>query len=182
MKVVITGPRSVGKSTVSPLVAELLGVPCLSSDDLLDRRLAAEGGLVLVNQSGPTDAHIAEGIAMVTHTMEQAGPFVFDLAGGSISDPRTCTPVLQSLRGAKVIGLLPCESDRDAVEALFRRERRRDHFSALSDVDLLEKVRRDYQRLRPVLVGRADLLLLTGDRPAQVLAAIIVERLCGLQS
>ena len=47
MKITITGPRSVGKTTVSKMLAAQLDFLYFSSDDLMDRALQPFGGLGL---------------------------------------------------------------------------------------------------------------------------------------
>ena len=45
MKVVVTGPRSVGKSSVSQELSERTGLEYVSSDEVMDKRLSRYGGL-----------------------------------------------------------------------------------------------------------------------------------------
>jgi shikimate kinase len=167
MKIVVTGPRSVGKSTASQLLAEVLEMPYVSSDALLDERLASQGGLVEVMKQGPSPRINEEGIALVEVAMARPDDFVFDLAGGAIGSPATRDSVLPCLRGAFVVGLLPCEDDDQSIELLWQREQRREHFQGADEGELRAKVERDYRRLKEPLVGRADRVIVTAAKSAR---------------
>lgn len=52
MKITITGPRSVGKSTIGRLVARKLKMKYISSDEIGDKALKKEGGLDKAIKSG----------------------------------------------------------------------------------------------------------------------------------
>jgi shikimate kinase len=174
MKIVVTGPRSVGKSTVSRLLAESLQLVCVSSDELLDQRLSAFGGLEAAMKNGPAQPIVDEGIALVRDTMARPDSLVFDLAGGAIGDPVTRAPVLSSLEGALVIGLIPSEDDTESIDFLLKRERERAHFQGVDEQALRAKVEHDYQRLQEPLSRCAHRILMTGSKSAHEIAEEIV--------
>jgi shikimate kinase len=173
MKIVITGPRSVGKTTASRLVAKRLGLPCVSSDELLDQRLSAYGGLIATMKNGPRQPINDEGIALVKETMARSDDFVFDLAGGAIGSPDTRDTVLPCLSDAIVIGLLPSEDDARSIELLMQRERRREHFRGADEEALRAKVEHDYLRLKQPLLGCAQQIITIEDKSAEEIAAEI---------
>ena len=174
MKIVVTGPRSVGKSTVSQLLAEALQRPYLSSDGLLDQRLAAQGGLKAVMKQGPSRQINEEGIAMVKEAMARPDDVVFDLAGGALGSPDTRDFVLPCLEGAFVVGLLPGDDDEESIELLIAREQQREHFQGTEEGQLRAKVSHDYRRLKEPLLARADRVVTTGRKSAQEIADEIV--------
>lgn len=170
MKIVVTGPRSVGKSTASRLLAEVLQMPYLSSDRLLDKRLAASGGLNAVMKQDSSRQINEEGIAMVKEAMARTDDFVFDLAGGALGSPDTRDSILPCLEGAFVVGLIPGENDEQSIALLIAREQQREHFQGTEEDQLRAKVEHDYRRLKGPLLARADRIVTTGGKCAQEIA------------
>ena len=58
MKITITGPRSVGKTTVSKLLAKNLKLRYYSSDEIGEKALKKEGGLDRAIKSGTIEKFI----------------------------------------------------------------------------------------------------------------------------
>jgi len=52
MKITITGPRSVGKTTISKLLADKIKISYYSSDEISEKEFARYGGLDAVIKSG----------------------------------------------------------------------------------------------------------------------------------
>lgn len=156
MKITITGPRSVGKSTVSKLLAERLRIPYFSSDDLLDKSLSALGGLDVMIKAGKTDEIMQRALPQVEFVLEHAD-FVYDLAGGAVSSSTYATlakTIIQLInRHSTVIGLLPFPDLQQSLGFLYARERQRPHFQQMDKDILRAEVEKDYKKY-PALFAR----------------------------
>src|SRR3989338_148594 len=85
MIITITGPRSVGKSSVSRIVAEILKLNYVSSDEIGEDALKKEGGLDKAIKSGIIGKFIQGGAYNLIREMYEKDNFIFDISGGSIS-------------------------------------------------------------------------------------------------
>lgn len=127
MIVTLTGPRSVGKSTVSRLVARRLGLPCVSSDKIGENALKKEGWLDKAIKSGKILTWVKKHGYTLIEEQYKKDNFVFDLSGGSISSQnvgRASSTLRRVVRKRSiVVGLLPYRSAKRSVDLLFSRER-----------------------------------------------------------
>lgn len=156
MRITIIGPRSVGKSSVSKILAEKLGYRYFEGDALANKELRKYGGLDKVIKENKF--HLLGDLGTkITKEIMQKDNFVFDLAGGAISSRKK--ELKSSVKDIKyiiykksiLIGLLPCKNKKEAVEFLFEREKNRLHFKNEKQNELLRKVKEDYEKLLPIL-------------------------------
>ena len=145
MNLVVVGPRSVGKSTTSALLAKELNYTYLEGDALVHDVLEDLGGLDGAIKAGLTKEVMQRGFNVVKETLAK-DKIVFDLAGGAISARKgEELGINQEVRKliqekATVIGLLPYEDDEKSIQLLFDREQQRKHFRDEDPKELLEKV------------------------------------------
>lgn len=139
MKLVITGPRSVGKSTVTPLVAQSLHLTYLESDQLMNEELADVGGLNAGIRTLSKEEIIKRGAVLIQHVFATQDNFVLDYPGGGYVARKDILP-----NDAIIIVLLPFSDQQQAIDFLYARERKRPHFDDYSDEDLYAKVQRNY--------------------------------------
>jgi shikimate kinase len=161
MNITITGPRSVGKTTTAILLAEKIRMNYISGDELMDKILEPYGGLSKVLRDKRTD--IIDKYAY--YRCEQAlknDNTIFDLAGGALKtkDGEKIKTLLT--KKSLVIGLLPSLNDIVSLDILYKRERERIHFKEMSDADLKEKVRRNYQEIKAHLKEITKNIIYTG--------------------
>ena len=177
-RIVITGPRSVGKSTTAIMLADRLGYDYVGSDDLLDEILRPYGGLAKVLDDRRQDI-VNDHVMEACERALERDRIVFDLAGGAllVKEGTLGDRVRRTvMRKALVIGLLPSLNDLVSIDFLYARERERPHFSSVPEAELKEKVRRDYLALKAVLKGTARHIVYTGALPP----AKVVERCASL--
>lgn len=170
MRITITGPRSVGKTTTAILLAERLGYRYVSSDELMDDMLKPYGGLAKVLHDKRMDILAIYTLTVCRHALDDDN-VVFDLAGGALTQQEKDAgkQVKHYIRThATVIGLLPSMDDDIALKQLFERERERPHFKRLSDDALKEKVARNYKDVKWAIKEVTDRIvytaLLTADK------------------
>jgi shikimate kinase len=154
MKITITGPRSVGKSTISKLLAKKLKLKYISSDEIGEKHTQKYGGLDKAIKSGKIKEMIEkEGYSLIKKVYEKDN-FVFDLSGGSISSKKyeTASKEIKEIvkKNPIIIGLLPEKNTKESIKFLFEREKEREHFKKMKATELLEKVDRNYKRFPPL--------------------------------
>lgn len=181
MKVVVTGPRSVGKSSVSKSLSRRLGFTYVSSDVLMDGLLDEHGGLDGDIQDGRRGLIQRVGLHVVKDVLSRYN-VVFDLAGGSLksSGGQSRADEVKDLldsQDVRVIALLPFDDSSRSVEHLFRRERDRDHFDGWDAEQLRDKVSSDYVTLEAVLPEVADHIVYTGTDRVGGVVDRVVQRL-----
>ncbi len=182
MIITITGPRSVGKSTISKIVAEKLKLKYISSDEIGEKALEKHGGLDKAIKSGVIKEFIKEkGYSLINDVYAKEDNFVFDLSGGSISS-RTFAESSEELRKnarAKsiVIGLLPSENIEESVKFLFEREKERKHFKESDKTELSKKVDEDLGKFPPIFKGWCNFVVYTKDKTSEQIADEIVKKI-----
>lgn len=181
MKVVVTGPRSVGKSSVSKALSRRLGFTYVSSDVLMEGLLDEYGGLDGAIQDGRRGLIQRVGLHVVKDVLSRHN-VVFDLAGGSLKSSggqsrAADVKALLDSQNVRVIALLPFDDDQRSVEHLLRRERDRDHFEGWDAGQLRDKVSSDYSALKAVLPEVADDVVYTGTDGVDCVAERVVQRL-----
>jgi hypothetical protein len=181
VKVVVTGPRSVGKSSVSKALSRRLAFTYVSSDVLMDGLLDEYGGLDGAIQDCRQGLIQRVGLHVVKDVLSRHN-VVFDLAGGSLnsyggqSKADDVKDLLDS-QDVRVVALLPFEDSERSVEHLLRRERDRDHFEGWADDKLRAKVSSDYTALENVLPEVADDVVYTGTDGVSGVVGRVVQRL-----
>lgn len=154
MRITITGPRSVGKTSISKIVARKLKLKYISSDEIGDKSLKKYGGLDKAIKSGIIMKILKkEGFKLISKIYEKDN-FVFDLSGGSVSSSKLkkASKNVRKIANKKsiVIGLLPSKKVKESINFLFKREKNRKHFRGMDNIELLDKVREHYIRM-PIL-------------------------------
>ena len=180
MEITITGPRSVGKSTISKVLAKKLKLAYISSDEIGEKALKKEGGLDKAIKSGVIHNFIEKGAYNLIREVYQSKNFVFDLAGGAVSStkhPEASEKVRTVAKSnSVVIGLLPCEDEEESIEFLFEREKNRAHFKDNDKIQLREDVERKYRKLKDILRDIADKILYVKNKEVnEVVEEIISE-------
>ncbi|HIH14595.1 MAG TPA: hypothetical protein HA224_05085 [Nanoarchaeota archaeon] len=155
MNITITGPRSVGKSTISKLLSKKIKYNYISSDALMNAAMKKFGGLDKAIKIGKTEL-MSKGPAIVEKALSK-DKIIFDLAGGAISSKQgfeigVCQKVIKTITDKSIIiGLLPFANDAMSINLLYLREQKRKHFSDMDSKKLSEKTREDYLKLNPIL-------------------------------
>ncbi len=179
MKIVITGPRSVGKTTISKLVAEKLSLPYVSSDQLSEDALKNKGGLDRVIKSGELKDFIAEKGYTLILSVFDGDKFVFDLSGGSVTS-RTFQEASEKVRqkakeSAFVLGLLPFEDSEKSINLLFSREKEREHFKDMNKEELFQKVKDSFLKFPEKFESFCDKIIYTRERNPEEIAEEIIR-------
>ncbi|MDO8508213.1 MAG: shikimate kinase [Nanoarchaeota archaeon] len=154
MKITIVGPRSVGKSTASKILAANLNLEYISSDNIMNKAMKKYGGLDKVIKSGETYRIIEVAVSQLEDVMKK-DDFVYDLAGGAISSTKNKEVVdnIKAIVKANtiVVGLLPYKNKNRSLEFLFNREKEREHFKNENHDKLHQEVEDSYNRLEKII-------------------------------
>ena len=179
MKLVITGPRSVGKSTISKILATQLKVNYISSDELSENflRKKYKKSLDQAIKSGAIKEFIEKDAYKLIKSALNKKDFVFDLASGAISSKtheKTCKKIISLVKDYKIIALLPYKNQTKSINLLFKRELKREHFKDANKVELKNKVSKDYKKLLPILKQLNVKIVYTLDgNPDKIIKKII---------
>ena len=154
MKITITGPRSVGKTTISKIVAKKLKLKRYSSDEMGEEHLKERGGLDKAIKSGVVGEFIKNNTYNLIREVYKKDNFVFDLSGGAVSSRKFAGASEKVRKTAKensiVVGLLPSKKIDESVKILFEREKNREHFKKEDMKKLLKKTEEDYKKFPPL--------------------------------
>ena len=154
MKITITCPRSVGKTTIAKIIAKELKLKYHSSDEIGEQHLKKYGGLDKAIKSGIIGKFIKDSSYGLIREIYKKDNFVFDLSGGSVSSKKYAEASERVRKTAKdnsiIIGLLPSKNIDESVKFLFEREKERIHFKDINKKKLLGKTKKDYKKF-PVL-------------------------------
>lgn len=184
MKITITGPRSVGKSTVSKLLAKKLKLNYLSSDEIGEKLTKKLGGLDKAIKSGIIKELIKKKGYSLLEDQYKKKNFVLDLSIGAFTskDFKKASRNLRSTakKNSIVIGLLPSKKSREAVDILYKREIRRKHFKKTPKEDLLRRTRKRYPEQRDILLENCKSIIYTKDKSPNEIVKEIIKR--GLDS
>lgn len=179
MIITITGPRSIGKSVISRLVAKKLKIQYVSSDEIGEKALKKEGGLDKAIKSGAIKKFIKKGAYNLIRNEYKKDNFVFDLSGGSISStdfPEASKKVRNIAREKSVIiGLLPFKNQDQSIKILFKREKERKHFKNLDQKELLSKVQRNYKKFPRLFKTFCDIIIYTQHKTPEEISELIVN-------
>ena len=127
MRITITGPRSVGKSTVAEILGIKLKLKYIDGDAEIDKALKDLGGLYQMMSDGRVNEILERFIPLLSEFFEQ-DDFIFDLAGGAMTPGRDATKenYAKKIRGmikdSRVILLLPSMHEDTAIKTLQERE------------------------------------------------------------
>ncbi|MBM3232464.1 hypothetical protein FJZ21_03770 [Candidatus Pacearchaeota archaeon] len=184
MKITITGPRSIGKTTISKLVAKKLGLEYISTDEIGEEVFKKHGGLDKAMKSGIVEESIKKGgYGRITNIYETKDNFVFDLSGGSFSSDKLPEATEKVRNCAKkhsiIVGLLPSENSEESIKLLFEREKERPHFKEMDKKELMEKTIRSFNRFPPLFEKFCNLVIYTKGKTPDKIANEIVKSLAG---
>lgn len=179
MKITIVGPRSVGKSTVSKLLAKKLNLKYISSDDLVDKAMKKYGGLDKVIKSGQIEKIIEIAVPLHKAVMKKDN-FVYDLAGGAISNrkyKKTSNKIKRLTKNNTIIyGLIPYKNKKKSIEFLFNRENKRKHFRNEDNKKLRVDVEKHYLKLNKIIPKFCDFVIYVEDKtPGEIVNEILEE-------
>lgn len=184
MRIIITGPRSVGKSTVARILAKKTGLQYISSDELGEEAMKEIGGLDKAIKSGKIHEFIEKkGYSIILSVFEKDN-FVFDLSGGSISS-RSHVEASEEIRDAAkkssfVIGLLPSPNSEKSARFLYEREKERKHFKGTGKDELLENTKKDFSKYPELFDKFCDAVIyVEGKTPDEIVQEIIEKWIGG---
>lgn len=180
MRITVIGPRSVGKSTISKLLAERLGLEYLESDSLMSRELTEFGGLDAAIKAGKLEEIMKRGPRIVSEALTRDN-VLLDLAGGAISsrtgmEMGVCQEIISSIKSNSfIVGLLPYEEDEKSINLLINREKNREHFKKMDIEELEENTRKDYLKVKNSFENVIDSLVYVGDKTSKEIVEEVLE-------
>lgn len=181
MKITITGPRSVGKTTIAKLLAKRLKLTCYSSDEIGEKAMNSYGGLDKAIKSGIIKKFIKKSSYGLIRSVYKKNNFVFDLSGGAVTSREFAEASRKVRNTAKknsvVIGLLPSKKLKESAQFLYEREKKRVHFQQLDQANLLKKTRRDLKKFPPLFKDFCDHIVYVKNKKPRVIVDEIVENL-----
>jgi adenylate kinase family enzyme len=179
MKITITGPRSVGKSTVSKLVAKKLKLKYISSDELGEKALKKYGGLDKAIKSGLIKEFIKNKGYLLILNQYKKDKFVFDLSVGSFTSTKfkkASREVRSTVKkNSLIIALLPSKNEKESIKILYNREIKRDHFKEVDKSALIERTKRRYPEQKEILLKNSNFIIYTKDKTPLKIADEIVN-------
>jgi len=182
MIITITGPRSVGKSTISKLVAKILNLEYTSLDEIAEDALKEHGGLSKAIKSGRMKGFIENSAYSLIERQYDKDNFVFDLSGGSLTSPSFTEARKKVRKIAKeksvVVGMLPSKRIQESIDYLFEREKERVHFKDMNQKELYQKVEESYKRFPPMFKKFCDYVIYTKGKSPYNVAEEIVKKVC----
>lgn len=182
MNITITGPRSVGKTTISKIVASKLGLEYVSSDELGEELFADVGGLDLAIKSGNVKEIInSGGYRIILDIYDQRNNFLFDLAGGAFSSSSLVDASKKvrekACEKSVVIGLFPKDDLDYSIEFLFEREREREHFKDMDRNILKEKTVKKCNYIYPLMKDNCNFIVYVSGKNPEEVAFEIIDKL-----
>jgi shikimate kinase len=182
MNITITGPRSVGKSTISKLVAKKLKRKYISSDEIGNKATKSIGGLDKAIKSGEIRKIIKnKGYTLITNVYKKQKNFVFDLSGGSFTYKKVPKASLEVRKSAKknsvIIGLLPSKNIISSAIFLYKREIKKEHFKDSNKVYRFWKTLKNLSRFPRIFNEWADLIIYTKNKSPEEIAEEIIGRI-----
>jgi shikimate kinase len=180
MKIIITGPRSVGKTTISKELSKVLKLPYFSSDDMMEESLKKFGGLNEVIKSKDLDKIMDRAIPQIKSVIDKNN-FVYDLAGGAVSSSKyksISEKVIKLIKGDSIIiGLFPFEDRKKSVKFLLEREKLREHFKDENLNKLKLKVERDYNKLLEIFPSLCNFIFYVEDKGVNDIVKEILNKI-----
>ena len=181
MIITITGPRSIGKSTIAKLVAKKLKLRYVSSDEIGEKHLKKYGGLDKAIKSGVVGKFIKSSAYSLIRKEYTRDNFVFDLSGGAVSSKKFPEASEKVRKIAKkksfIVGLLPSRNIKESIDFLFEREKERAHFKEMDKKELFEKTKKDYKKFPRIFNELCDVVIYVKDKSSESVADEIVKKL-----
>ncbi len=186
MKITITGPRSVGKTTISKLVAKKLKLNYVSSDEIGEKITKKFGGLHKAIKSGEIKEALRKNGYSLLEKEYKKENFVFDLSIGSFTstDFKSASKRLRSIakRKSLVIGLLPFRQNYKSISLLFNREAKRKHFIDSDKQALLKRTKKRYTQQKEIILKNCHLVIFMGDKTKNEVVKVILMELDSLKN
>jgi len=181
MKITITGPRSIGKTTVSKVLAKKLNLKYYSSDEIGEKNLKKEGGLDKAIKSGSIGKFIKESSYSLIREVYEKDNFVFDLSGGAFGSRKYAEASERVRKTSKensiIIGLLPSKNENESVKFLFEREKVREHFKNIGVKELLAKTKEDYSKFPQLFKEFCDVIVYIKDKTVDEIVNEIIGKI-----
>lgn len=182
MKITITGPRSVGKTTMSKLLAKKLKLKYISSDEIGDKALKKEGGLDKAIKTGKIKQMIEkEGYSLIEKVYKKEKNFVFDLSGGSFTSKKFKEASRKVRETAKkesyIVGLLPSKNSLKSIIILFKRESKREHFKSYNKIFMLYKTIKHYIKFPKILKRNCNIIVYTENKTPKDIVKEIIDKI-----
>ena len=179
MRITITGPRSVGKSTIGKFLGKKLKIKYFESDKLMHNKLKKYGGLDKTIKSRKIYLIFKNSIPLIKKVLSEK-KFVFDLAGGAISTEKNKELTRKIIKLIKkeslIIGLLPSKNDLESIKFLFKREIKRKHFKETDKKELRKEVKKDFLKVKSKIKKHTNIIIYTKDKtPSQIINVIIKQ-------
>jgi len=190
MNITITGPRSIGKTTIGKMLAKEMKIKYISSDEIGEKVTRKIGGLDKAIKSGAIRQIIkTKGYTLLENIYKKEKNYVFDLSGGSFVYTKFPEATFKLRKIAKeksiVIGLLPSRCKIYSIFLLYNRELKREHFkneSFIRKVILFWKTFKRYFRFPRVFKKYANFIIYTRGKSAKEAVREIRLRLEKLKS
>jgi len=178
MKITLTGPRSVGKTTVSKIVAKKLKLNYVSSDKMGEKALKKVGGLDKAIKSGFIKEFIKKRGYVLILDQYNKDNFVFDLSVGSFTSTefKRASREVRSVakKNSLIVGILPSKDDRESIKILYTREIKRDHFKNVDNSVLLERTKIRYPEQKEILLKNCNIIIyIKGKTPIKIANEIV---------
>jgi shikimate kinase len=182
MNITITGPRSIGKTTISKEVAKKLNLKYISSDEIGEKALKKQGGLDKAIKSGYIKNFIEKkGYVLIKSVYNKKKNYVFDLSGGSFTYQKTPNACLEVRKLAKeksiVVGLLPSKNKIYSILFLFNRERKRTHFKDMNKLTLFRKIIKNYLNFPRIFYEWTDIIVYTQNKTPEEISDEIIDKI-----
>jgi len=181
MRITITGPRSIGKTTVSKIVSEKLRLKRISSDELGEEAMKEKGGLDKAIKSGEIKQWIKNSAYGLIRKEYEKDDFVFDLSGGAFGSRKfaeASEKIREKVKNNSVIfGLLPYENENKSIKMLFEREKKRDHFKDMDKDELYAKVKKSYSKFPSLFQKDCNFIIYTQNKTPEKIANEIISSL-----
>jgi shikimate kinase len=182
MNITLTGPRSVGKTTLGKLLAKKLKLQYLSSDEIGNKAMKKEGGLDKAIKSGAIKKVIEKkGYNLIHKVYKKEKNYVFDLSGGAFTYqdiPKISEEVRKDARkNSIVIGLLPSRCRLYSILILYSREIKREHFKDAHKPKLFWKTFKRYFRFPKIFKKYTHFTIYTRGKTPDEISSEIVEKI-----
>ncbi len=183
MRITITGPRSVGKTTISKLLAKNLRLKYFSSDEIGEKALKKYGGLDKAIKQNLIGKFIKNSNYGLIREIYKKNNFVFDISGGAVSSKKYAEASQRVRKTAKensiIIGLLPSKSINESIKFLFERERKREHFKNFNRKELFDKTKKSYKGFPIIFKELCDFIVYVKDKTPKEIVEKIKENVGG---
>lgn len=180
MNLTITGPRSVGKTTICKEIAKKLKLKYISSDEMGEKAFEKQGGLDKAIKSGAIKKFIEDSAySLIRGVYAKEDNFVFDLSGGAVSSDRfkEVSELVRTTakKNSFVIGMLPSKNSKESIAFLFEREKEREHFRGMDKVELFEKVEKSFNRFPGIFSKFCGKIVYTKGKSTKKIVEEIIE-------